>query len=119
MSVRMRHTRGHTGNRRSHHALKAATVIIDPETGQARLPHRVNEASGIYRGRQVFAPKQKAEKRSKVHGPDTEPREDAHVHERARVERENAEIKGSQGVIGKLTGGGRPKARSGAGGGGA
>lgn len=115
----MRHTRGHTGNRRSHHALKAVSVIVDPETKEARLPHRVNEASGMYRGRQVFVPKQKAAKRPKVKGPDTEPHEDMHVHEHARIERENAEIKGSQGIMGKLTGGGRPKARSGAGGGGA
>ncbi len=53
MVVRMRHTRAHTGNRRSHHALKARGYILDPETGHPRLKHRASPITGDYKGRKV------------------------------------------------------------------
>lgn len=118
MSVRMRHTRGQTGSRRSHHALKQRAVVVDKETGALSLPHRLDEKTGMYRGKQIIAPKAKKVKASKVKGPDTEPHDETHAHEHAHVEHKNAEVKGSRGILGKLTAGGRPKARSGAGGGG-
>src|SRR3989338_10805940 len=73
MSIRMRHTRGHTGNRRSHHALSEMNVVKDTESGNLRLPHRVDEVTGMYRGKQIFSPKTKAEHKHKEKGPDTEP----------------------------------------------
>lgn len=117
MSVRMRHTRGHTNNRRSHHALVGVKAITDATSGNLRLPHRLDEATGMYRGKQIKLVKVKATKSSpKVKGPDTKPVAE-HVHDHTH-EHANAEAKSSKGVLGKITGiGGRPKARSGFGGG--
>ena len=117
MSIRMRHTRGHTGNRRSHHALKATNIVKDKESGNLRLPHRVDEVTGMYRGKQIFAPKSKGEHKSKLKGPSTAPAAPAHVHEHAQEIHANAEAKGLKGIFGKIATGGRPKARSGFGGG--
>ena len=116
MSIRMRHTKGHTGNRRSHHALSGMNVIKDAESGNLRLPHRLDEATGMYRGMQIAAPRVAHTHRAKVKGPSTEsPAE--HTHEHAHAEHANAEAKSSKGVSGKVATGGRPKARSGFGGG--
>lgn len=117
MSIRMRHTSGHTGNRRSHHALKATNIIKDKESGNLRLPHRVDEATGMYRGKQIFTPKAKQEHMSKVKGASTTPTGEKHVHEHAAEVHANAEAKSSKGIFGKIATGGRPKARSGFGGG--
>ena len=113
MSVRMRHTRSHTKNRRSHHALKGRLTVVDKESGNLRLPHRVDEATGMYRGKQIFTPKVKKEKASKEKGVQPElPKHDEHAdHEHVEQTTTN------KGIIGKLTGGGKPKARSGMGGG--
>ncbi len=101
MSIRMRHTRGHTGNRRSHHALAATNVVTDKETGNLRLPHRLDEATGMYRGKQIApAHAPKLAKAGKLKGVPTGPVAE-HVHEHAHVEHENAEVKGAEGVIGK------------------
>src|SRR5690606_40427975 len=59
MSVRMRHTSSHTRNRRSHHALKNQKVVKDKESGALRLPHRLDETTGMYRGKLVMKPKAK------------------------------------------------------------
>lgn len=116
MSIRMRHTKGHTGNRRSHHALEAVVALTDKDTGNLRLPHRLDEATGMYRGRQIVTPKAKRVS-LKVKGPDTERlAEPAHVHDHAAHEHANAEVVGTKGVSGKVATGGRPKARSGFGG---
>ena len=68
MVVRMRHTRAHTANRRSHHALKAQKLAVC-ECGAARVSHRACASCGRYRGRVVvdLAAKQqaKAQKRQK------------------------------------------------------
>lgn len=60
MSVRMRHTSSHTKNRRSHHALTAASVVTDKESGKLRLPHRLDESTGMYRGK-LIVPNRKEE----------------------------------------------------------
>lgn len=64
MVVRMRHTRGHTNNRRSHHALSSPALTKD-EAGNPALRHRVSKATGTYRGRKVVDLSAKLEKRSK------------------------------------------------------
>ena len=117
MSVRMRHTSGHTGNRRSHHALTGVKAVKDKESGNLRLAHRIDEATGMYRGKQIYSPKAKRVKGEKVKGVSAEPVA-PHVHEHADAKHANAEVKSSRGVLGKLfKGEGRPKARSGFGGG--
>lgn len=113
----MRHTSGHTRNRRSHHALTATTVVADKESGNLRLPHSLDEKTGLYRGKQIFTPKVKTAKSAKVKGPDTEPVAAKHAHEHAHEEHANAEVKSSKGVLGKIAAASRPKARSGFGGG--
>lgn len=117
MSVRMRHTKGHTGNRRSHHALTNVSVVKDAESGNLRLPHRLDEATGMYRGKQIAPPREARTHEKKEKGPSTEPSVAKHVHEHAHEEHANAEAKSSRGVSGKVATGGRPKARSGFGGG--
>ena len=104
MSVRMRHTRGHTGNRRSHHALASTNVVADKETGNLRLPHRLDEATGMYRGKQIAPARAvKLPKVGKLKGIPTEPTgEHAHVHEHAHAEHANAELKAAEGGTGKV-----------------
>lgn len=51
----MRHTKGHTGNRRSHHALKGPRLSLDKETNSYHLRHRVDMSTGMYRGKKVLA----------------------------------------------------------------
>ena len=124
MSVRMRHTRGHTGNRRSHHALEAMTVVTDKESGNLRLPHRLDEVTGMYRGKQIAAPCAPRAEKPKLKGPSMEP-EAAHVHEHSHEEHANAALKAAEAGTAKVKreprsevkAGGRPKARSGFGGG--
>ncbi len=113
MSIRMRHTKGHTANRRSHHALTATKSVVDKESGKRRLPHRLDETTGMYRGKQIFTPKAKTTS-LKVKGPSTAPAAE-HGHDHAH-DHANAEAKSSKGVQGKVATGGRPKARSGMGG---
>lgn len=115
MSIRMRHTSGHTGNRRSHHALKQMNIVKDAESGNLRLPHRIDEVTGMYRGKQIFAPKAKSEHKTKEKGPDTEPVA-KHEHDHSQEAHANAETKVSKGFLGKFFKG-RARARSGFGGG--
>lgn len=63
MSVRMRHTRAHTGNRRSHHALTAPRLSKCPKCSQDHLRHRVCENCGSYRGKEVIDVVAKLEKK--------------------------------------------------------
>ncbi len=107
----MRHTRSHTRNRRSHHALTEGAIVKDKESGNLRLPHRVDEATGTYKGIQIAAPKVKKVKnkkegrgeRSQVEVVDTTP--DAEKKEQKKG-----------GVLGKVTKA-RTNTRSGFGGG--
>ncbi len=116
MSIRMRHTKGHTRNRRSHHALVGLSVVKDKE-GKLSLPHRLDEATGMYRGKQIVIVKKKTVKAVKTKGVRTEaPHE--HKHEKHDHKHENAEQTRSKGFFGKIMNA-RPQARSGAGGGGA
>lgn len=51
MVVRMRHTRAHTANRRSHHALKGLALSTD-KSGSPHVRHRATK-DGMYKGRSV------------------------------------------------------------------
>ena len=57
MVVRMRHTRAHTGNRRAHHALKSLNLAACPNCNAVIRPHRVCDACGFYKGKQVITVK--------------------------------------------------------------
>jgi len=50
----MRHTRAHTANRRSHHALKAPTLAICSNCGAKHRPHHMCLDCGFYKGRMVI-----------------------------------------------------------------
>ena len=54
MVVRMRSTRSHTANRRSHFALKESAFSVCGQCGGAVFPHTVCRSCGHYRGRQVL-----------------------------------------------------------------
>jgi large subunit ribosomal protein L32 len=50
----MRHTKGHTRNRRSHHALKEPHLVKCQDCGELHLKHRVCENCGKYRGKVIL-----------------------------------------------------------------
>lgn len=50
----MRHTRSHTGNRRSHHALAEPRLSRCNDCDAVHLRHRACGKCGKYRGRVVF-----------------------------------------------------------------
>jgi large subunit ribosomal protein L32 len=54
MVVRMRHTRSHTGNRRSHHALKGTVFGACSNCQAPKETHSVCKNCGMYRGRKVL-----------------------------------------------------------------
>ena len=50
----MRSTRGHTRNRRSHHALRGAHFVKCKKCGEEILPHTLCLNCGMYNGREVI-----------------------------------------------------------------
>ena len=67
MVIRMRHTRSHTKNRRSHHALKAPTLARCQNCGEAHRPHHMCLACGFYKGRMVMdMAKKRAEREARM-----------------------------------------------------
>lgn len=81
MVIRMRHTRSHTANRRSHHALKAPAVAVCKNCGASHRPHHMCLNCGFYNGRLVLdlLAKKKAReermaaKKAAIRGEDYEP----------------------------------------------
>lgn len=65
----MRHTRGHTRNRRSHHALKAAGTILCADCGQPKRKHVACASCGKYKGRDVLSKQAKADKKEVAKAP--------------------------------------------------
>jgi large subunit ribosomal protein L32 len=54
MVIRMRHTRSHTANRRSHHALTAPNLAVCKNCGAHHRPHHMCQGCGFYKGRVVI-----------------------------------------------------------------
>jgi len=48
--------------RRSHDSIKDLNIIEDKESGEPRLPHRIDISTGIYNGRQILKQKTSKEK---------------------------------------------------------
>ena len=59
MSSRMRVTKGHTGNRRSHHGIKAPRLSVCSNCEGYHERHRVCLNCGFYKGEQVLDIKKK------------------------------------------------------------
>jgi ribosomal protein L32 len=113
----MRHTSGHTRNRRSHHALDAVKAVAGEKEGTLRLPHRLDEATGLYRGKQIMMPKVQTAKEAPPSG--THHEHVAQPIDHSYEDHEHAEQTqaGAKGLVGKLTHTARPRSRSGMGGG--
>jgi len=45
--------------RRSHDSLKTINVILDKESGEPRLSHKIDLATGMYKGREILKKKTK------------------------------------------------------------
>ena len=65
MVVRMRHTKSHTANRRSHHALTKTAFGKCENCGGLKKRHTVCSSCGQYRGMKVLDLIKKAEKKQK------------------------------------------------------
>lgn len=116
MSVRMRHTSSHTKNRRSHHALKNRVIVKDKESGALRLPHRLDETTGMYRGKQIL-PKKVVVAETKDHKKRLEAHKDLHEDGIKAPAHSDKEVKPKKtGILGRTVGQGKAKARSGMGG---
>lgn len=59
----MRHTRGHTRNRRSHHALTSTGTILCEKCGMPVQKHRACAECGYYKGADVLKLAKKADKK--------------------------------------------------------
>ncbi|MCF7834208.1 MAG: 50S ribosomal protein L32 [Candidatus Pacebacteria bacterium] len=65
MVVRMRHTKSHTKNRRSHHGLKSDTLFVCDNCKAPKKGHTVCASCGVYRGKKILDLVKKAEKKQK------------------------------------------------------
>lgn len=63
MVVRMRHTRAHTANRRSHHGVEGPRLSTCSKCKSEHLKHRACLVCGTYRGKQVLDVAKKTEKK--------------------------------------------------------
>ena len=52
-----RHSKSRTRQRRAHDALKTPQFYLDKDTGEAKVPHRI-DGKGTYKGRQVIDEKE-------------------------------------------------------------
>lgn len=65
MVVRMRHTKSHTANRRSHHALKKTNFTGCTNCKALKKPHTVCSSCGFYNNKKVLDLVKKVEKKQK------------------------------------------------------
>ena len=49
-----RHSHSRTRQRRAHDALTAPQFYLDKDTGEAKVPHRIDPKTGMYKGRQII-----------------------------------------------------------------
>jgi len=49
-----RHSHARTRTRRAHDVLKTPQFYTDKDTGEARLPHRIDLKTGTYKGRKII-----------------------------------------------------------------
>lgn len=52
-----RHSKSRTRTRRAHDALKTPQFYIDKDSGEAKMPHRI-DSKGTYKGRQIIEGKE-------------------------------------------------------------
>ena len=48
--------------RRSHDSIKNLNIIEDKESGEPRLPHRIDLSTGMYNGREIIKKKNQSDK---------------------------------------------------------
>ncbi|HAS80816.1 MAG: 50S ribosomal protein L32 [Candidatus Nomurabacteria bacterium GW2011_GWE1_32_28] len=65
MVVRMRHTKSHTANRRSHHALVSTGLTKCANCQSFKKRHTVCASCGFYRGKKVLDLIKKIERKQK------------------------------------------------------
>ena len=53
-----RHSHARTRQRRAHDALKTPQFYLDKDTGEAKVPHRIDVKTGKYKGRQIIEVKE-------------------------------------------------------------
>jgi len=49
-----RHSHARTRTRRAHDALKTPQFYTDADSGEAKMPHRVDAKTGMYKGRKII-----------------------------------------------------------------
>ncbi len=49
-----RHSKSRTRQRRAHDALKTPQYYIDKDSGEPKVPHRIDSRTGTYKGRQII-----------------------------------------------------------------
>jgi large subunit ribosomal protein L32 len=54
-----RHSKSRTRQRRAHDALAIPQFYIDENTGEAKVPHRLDPKTGEYKGRKILDVKEK------------------------------------------------------------
>ena len=47
------------GMRRSHDSLKKINIILDNDSGEPRLSHKIDLSTGMYKGREILKKNQK------------------------------------------------------------
>ena len=54
-----RHSKSRTRQRRAHDALRVPQFYLDKDTGEAKVPHRVDMKTGEYKGRKILKVKER------------------------------------------------------------
>lgn len=49
-----RHSHSRTRQRRAHDALATPQFYLDKDSGEAKMPHRVDPKTGMYKGRKII-----------------------------------------------------------------
>ena len=54
-----KHSKSRTRQRRAHDALKVPQFYLDKDTGEAKVPHRIDMKTGEYKGRKILDVKER------------------------------------------------------------